>query len=109
MASTDTILVPTNGSGGTEILLSDEDAEMLRAYKVFLKSYRLREALYCDSCWDGTKEDGCKAKWISVVRYPIGNPSPSRSGLRHLLPFPETGQIDTHCLEGRARLRSDIG
>jgi hypothetical protein len=61
MASTDTILVPTNGSGGTEILLSDEDAEMLRAYKVFLKSYRLREALYCDSCWDGTKEDGCKA------------------------------------------------
>ena len=42
-------------------LLSTEDAELLRKYKKFLAKQGLREALYCQSCWNGEREDGCKA------------------------------------------------
>lgn len=43
------------------IMLSAEDAALLRTYRKFLERHRLREALFCDDCWDGTREDGCKA------------------------------------------------
>ena len=42
-------------------LLSSEDAELLRRYKKFLVAHGLREALYCDTCWDRQLSDGCKA------------------------------------------------
>jgi hypothetical protein len=41
--------------------LSLDDARLLREYKKFLSRQGLREALYCNECWAGTKEDGCKA------------------------------------------------
>jgi hypothetical protein len=43
------------------LLLSAEDAKLLREYKKLLRKLNLREALYCNDCWDGTREDGCKA------------------------------------------------
>ena len=43
------------------IELSLQDAEILRNYKAFLERHKLREALYCQRCWDGHREDGCKA------------------------------------------------
>lgn len=41
--------------------ISQSDAMLLAAYKGFLKRHRLREALYCDECWDGSRADGCEA------------------------------------------------
>jgi hypothetical protein len=43
------------------VLLTQEEAELLRTYKQFLQKRGLREALYCQSCWNGEREDGCKA------------------------------------------------
>jgi hypothetical protein len=40
---------------------SAEDARLLRLYKVFLQKHGLREALYCNNCWDGNTPDGCEA------------------------------------------------
>lgn len=59
------------------VLLSEEDARLLRTYKKFLEKHNLREALYCNSCWDGDRADGVKA-------------------------FVTTSQIGIHC---RCRLR----
>lgn len=42
-------------------ILSDEDARILRSYKKLLQTYGLREALYCNGCWNGERHDGCKA------------------------------------------------
>lgn len=56
-------LVGPNGellSKPTEILTTEE-AELLRKYKKFLSRHGYREALYCDKCWGGNREDGCKA------------------------------------------------
>ena len=57
-----TILGPT-GEPATipTVILSQEDADLLRKYKKFLAKQGLREALYCNQCWDGSREDGCKA------------------------------------------------
>lgn len=41
--------------------LSSEEAALLRLYKKFLQQHGLREALYCSACWDGSREDGCRA------------------------------------------------
>lgn len=43
------------------VMLSDDDATLLRAYKKLLQKYRLREALYCNDCWTGDRHDGCTA------------------------------------------------
>lgn len=43
------------------VLLSDDDARQLREYKKLLRKLNLREALYCNDCWTGSREDGCKA------------------------------------------------
>ena len=43
------------------VVISPEDATLLRAYKKLLARYNLREALYCNECWSGDREDGCKA------------------------------------------------
>lgn len=45
---------------GTTVLSKDE-AELLRKYKKFLAAHNLKEALYCGNCWDGMRDDGCKA------------------------------------------------
>jgi hypothetical protein len=41
--------------------LTSEEAMMLRQYKKFLEAHGLREALYCQDCWDGGLSDGCRA------------------------------------------------
>lgn len=38
-----------------------EEARLLREYKKLLQKHHLKEAMYCGNCWDGAKEDGCKA------------------------------------------------
>lgn len=44
------------------VLLGDEEAELLRSYKKFLQRRGLREALYCQDCWDrNSLNDGCEA------------------------------------------------
>jgi hypothetical protein len=42
-------------------ILTTEEAAMLRQYKKFLAARGLREALYCNDCWDGGLSDGCRA------------------------------------------------
>jgi len=43
------------------VMLTAEEAALLRQYKKFLAARGLREALYCNDCWSGDREDGCKA------------------------------------------------
>ena len=43
------------------LLLSPEDARLLRLYKKFLLRYGLKEALYCDSCWDHNLSHGTES------------------------------------------------
>lgn len=43
------------------VILDQEEAELLRKYRKFLQKRGLREALYCNTCWSGNREDGCKA------------------------------------------------
>lgn len=38
-----------------------EEAKLLREYKKFLMKYELREALYCNQCWQHDLSDGCEA------------------------------------------------
>ena len=61
--STDTVLYGPNGEQATipTVALEQAEAELLRKYKQFLAKYGLREALYCNACWSGDREDGCKA------------------------------------------------
>jgi hypothetical protein len=55
----------TKGTLGDDELpvtpITPEEARLLREYKKFLMRHGLREALYCSNCWQGEKEDGCKA------------------------------------------------
>lgn len=44
----------------TEILSLDE-VRMLREYKKFLRKHQLREALFCQSCFQGDLHDGMEA------------------------------------------------
>lgn len=44
------------------VILSQEEAELLRSYKTFLTKRGLREALFCNDCWDHQSlQDGCEA------------------------------------------------
>lgn len=44
------------------IPLDPADVRLLREYKKLLQRLGLREALYCQECWNGKREDGCEAK-----------------------------------------------
>ena len=56
-------LVDANGEviNKPTVLLTKEEAELLRKYKKFLQARGLREALYCSTCWDGDLSDGMDA------------------------------------------------
>lgn len=43
------------------IVLDSEDARLLRLYKKLLLKYGLREALFCNDCWNGSRHDGLEA------------------------------------------------
>lgn len=40
------------------VILSKEEAELLRNYKKFLQKRGLREMTFCNTCWSGDREDG---------------------------------------------------
>lgn len=42
-------------------VFSPREATLLRAYKKLLKKYHLKEALYCQDCFEGDLSDGCRA------------------------------------------------
>ena len=42
-------------------LLTAEDAALLRLYKKFLHTHGLREAVYCNHCFEGNLSDGMEA------------------------------------------------
>ena len=43
------------------VILSAEDAALLRQYKKFLHRYALRSATYCNHCFEGNLNDGMRA------------------------------------------------
>lgn len=43
------------------VILSSEEASLLRQYKKFLMKHGLREAVYCNTCFDGDLDDGMRA------------------------------------------------
>jgi hypothetical protein len=56
-------LVDANGEvvNKPTVVLSKEEADLLRTYKKFLQKRGLREALYCNTCWGGNLSDGMDA------------------------------------------------
>lgn len=40
------------------VILSQDEADLLRRYKKFLQKRGFREALYCNTCWTGDLADG---------------------------------------------------
>lgn len=56
-------LVTADGSLVTKrnVPISVEDHLLLLKYKRFLERQGLREALYCNTCWEGNREDGTRA------------------------------------------------
>lgn len=64
--NTDTVvgtIVDANGEvvNKPTVLLSKEEAELLRKYKKFLQARGLKEAIFCTTCWDGDLSDGMDA------------------------------------------------
>jgi hypothetical protein len=60
---TEAVILDANGqpkSLPTQVLTSEE-AHILRAYKKFLHTHGLREAVYCNTCYQGTQHDGMEA------------------------------------------------
>lgn len=40
------------------IVLTGEEAKLLREYRKFKDRHRIKEANYCSDCWDGNRQDG---------------------------------------------------
>jgi hypothetical protein len=60
--TTGTILTPSGEiAQKPTMLLSDDDARLLREYKKFLQRHGLRETLYCNTCFEGNLNDGLRA------------------------------------------------
>ena len=60
---TTSIVLDANGVPVTlpTVLLSSEDAALLRLYKKFLQRHGIQEANYCQTCWDRSAlEDGMR-------------------------------------------------
>jgi hypothetical protein len=59
----DALIIGADGEVATvpTVSLTDEEARLLRAYRRFLEYRHLREALYCDRCFEGNLSDGCAA------------------------------------------------
>ena len=60
---TKAVIVAPDGTAAnypTTILTGDE-ARLLRSYKKFLNQHGLKEALYCNACWEHNLQHGCEA------------------------------------------------
>lgn len=57
------ILDPSTGEPAAiaTIKFDTEDARVLRLYKKLLHKYQLREAVYCQNCWNHQLSDGLEA------------------------------------------------
>ncbi len=60
---TEGVILDANGEPTTRptVLLTAEDAALLRLYKKFLHAHGLREAVYCNTCYSGDLSDGMRA------------------------------------------------
>ena len=60
---TESVILDANGNPTSlpTQLLTAEDAALLRLYKKFLHSHGMREAVYCNSCYQGAQHDGMEA------------------------------------------------
>lgn len=60
---TEGVILDANGQPATfpTQLLTSEEAALLRLYKKFLHSHGMREAVYCNTCYQGAQHDGMEA------------------------------------------------
>lgn len=59
---TGTILGPDGAAlNKPTTILTQQEAELLRQYKKFLLAHGMREALYCNQCFEGDLDDGMRA------------------------------------------------
>lgn len=63
MEHTTSLILGPDGQPATvpTVLLDAEDVRVLRAYKKVLMKLGLREALYCQDCWNHQLADGLEA------------------------------------------------
>ncbi len=56
-------MLDANGepSSRPTLILTSEEAALLRLYKKFLHSHGLREAVFCNTCFSGNLSDGMRA------------------------------------------------
>jgi len=60
--TTSMILGPDGAPAMVQTVIFDHaDAQLLRDYKKLLQRHGLKEALYCQRCWEGAQSDGCEA------------------------------------------------
>lgn len=43
------------------VILSADEARLLRQYKKFLQKYGIRETVFCNQCFEGNLSDGMRA------------------------------------------------
>ena len=44
-----------------QVVFTPEEARLMREYKKLLQRHQLLEATYCAKCFEGNREDGCRA------------------------------------------------
>ena len=57
------VIVAPDGTAANypTVILTGDEARLLRTYKKFLNQHGLKEALYCNDCWESNLQHGCKA------------------------------------------------
>ncbi len=60
---TEAVILDANGQPTSlpTQLLTAEEAALLRLYKKFLHAHGMREAVFCNSCYEGNIHDGMEA------------------------------------------------
>ena len=60
---TKAVILAPDGSAATlsTLILTGEEAQLLRSYKKFLNRHGYKEALYCDRCWEQNLQHGTEA------------------------------------------------
>ena len=60
---TKSVIVAPDGTPASlpTVLLTGEEAKLLREYRKFLDRHRIKEAAYCSDCWESNLQHGMKA------------------------------------------------
>ena len=63
LSKTKSLIVTPDGEMAEKptLILDSKEADLLRRYKKLLLKYGLREALYCNTCFEGNLADGMRA------------------------------------------------